>query len=83
MIENIELGLNLMVIGMTTVFAILFLVVVGGRILIQLVNKFYPEVPVPHTSVPDNSNSKLAAIIAAVDIITSGKGRIDHIREID
>ena len=81
--ENIELGLNLMVIGMTTVFAILFLVVMGGKILILLVNKFYPEIPVPHKIVPETSNNKLAAIVAAVDIVTSGKGKIDHIRRID
>jgi len=81
--ENIELGLNLMVIGMTTVFAILFLVVMGGKILILLVNKFYPEIPVPHTIVPETSSNKLAAIVAAVDIVTSGKGKIDHIRGID
>lgn len=41
--ENIETGLLLMVVGMTTVFAILLIVIYLGKGLIVLVNKYAPE----------------------------------------
>lgn len=41
--ENIETGLLLMVVGMTTVFAILLIVIYLGKGLIALVNKYAPE----------------------------------------
>lgn len=41
--ENIETGLLLMVVGMTTVFAILLIVINLGKGLIALVNKYAPE----------------------------------------
>ena len=41
--ENIETGLLLMIVGMTTVFAILMIVIYLGKGLIVLVNKYAPE----------------------------------------
>ena len=41
--ENIGLGLMLMVIGMCTVFIILLIVIWGSTLLIKLVNKIAPE----------------------------------------
>ena len=41
--ENIETGLLLLVVGMTTVFAILLIVINLGKGLIVLVNKYAPE----------------------------------------
>ena len=41
--ENIETGFLLMVVGMTTVFAILLIVIYLGKGLIVLVNKYAPE----------------------------------------
>lgn len=41
--ENIETGLLLMVVGMTTVFIILLIVINLGKGLIALVNKYAPE----------------------------------------
>lgn len=41
--ENIETGLLLMVVGMTTVFIILLFVIYLGKGLIALVNKYAPE----------------------------------------
>lgn len=78
--EGIELGLSLMAVGMFTVFTILFMVVAGGRILIIWVNKFAPEdssIIVKH-----NDDKKIAAVIAVVNVITGGKGRIDSIKKI-
>lgn len=41
--ENIETGLLLMAVGMTTVFIILLFVIYLGKGLIVLVNKYAPE----------------------------------------
>ena len=79
--ENTELALNLMAIGMFTVFAILFMVVTGGNLLIKWVNRFIPEVIKQEVVKPDQK--KLAAIIAAVQVITKGKGNIEKITKIN
>ena len=79
--ENIELALSLMGIGMFTVFAILFMVVAGGNILIKSVNKFVPET-IRQEDVKSDQK-KLAAIIAAVNTVTRGKGRIEKITKIN
>jgi Na+-transporting methylmalonyl-CoA/oxaloacetate decarboxylase gamma subunit len=65
-----------MLIGMITVFFILSLVVLTGQLLIYLVNRFTPTPP----PIPNEDEGDLAAIIAAVDIITEGKGRIESIK---
>ena len=41
--ENIELGLLLMVVGMVTVFVILLIVIWLSQLLISIVNKVAPE----------------------------------------
>ena len=41
--ENLNLALLLMVVGMATVFAILLIVIYLGKLLIALVNKYAPE----------------------------------------
>ena len=80
--ENLQMGLSMMVIGMITVFFILFFVVAGGNILIRYVNKYYP---VDQDAIlPDkrgNDNSKIAAIVAAVDVVSAGKGKVSSIRK--
>lgn len=69
-----------MIIGMITVFAILYLVVAGGGLLIRVVNKYYPEtVSQPRV----NDSKKIAVIIAAVNLITGGKGKIEEIKKIE
>ena len=45
--ENLNTALLLMVVGMTTVFAILLIVIYLGKGLILLVNKYAPEEVVP------------------------------------
>lgn len=40
---NITLGLQLMGIGMVTVFAILLIVIYGSRLIISIVNRIAPE----------------------------------------
>lgn len=82
--ENLETALLLIVVGMTTVFAILLIVIYLGKFLIYLVNKYAPEEilsvkkiaePAP---IPANI---LAAITAAVNVVTSNKGKIVKIEK--
>ena len=41
--EKISIGLELMGIGMVTVFAILLIVIFGSRLLITIINRIAPE----------------------------------------
>ena len=66
---------------MITVFVILSLVVVLGKILILTVNKFFPEETV--SQAPSLSAKKIAAITATVEFLTGGKGKITGIRKLD
>lgn len=89
--ENIETGLLLMVVGMTTVFAILLIVINLGKGLITLVNKYAPEeivvkkqtatqtAPAQTSSLPGKTT---AAIVAAVSMVTGGQGKVTKIEKI-
>ena len=85
--ENLNLALLLMVVGMATVFAILLIVIYLGKLLIALVNKYAPEevVSVKQTSsqapVPIPGNI-LAAITAAVNVVTQGKGKVTKVEKL-
>ena len=80
-----------MLVGMTTVFVILSLVVLSGQVLIRLVNHFSPEIAVrkspvspllvPTTKEENLSPSIIAAIAAAVENVTGGRGRINTIEK--
>ena len=77
--ENLQTALLLMVVGMTTVFAILLIVIYLGKLLIYLVNKYAPEevVPVKKAAGPAPIPANiLAAITAAVNVVTSNKGKV-------
>lgn len=85
--ENIETAILLMVVGMATVFVILLIVIYLGKLLITLVNKYAPEevVPVrqeaPKGPVPVPGNI-LAAITAAVNVVTQGKGKVTKVEKL-
>jgi oxaloacetate decarboxylase gamma subunit len=88
--DNFELGLLLMVVGMTSVFAILLLVIGLGKSLIFLVNKYAPEEAVVHKAVRNMSASMgdntlpgqaTAAIVAAVSTLTGGNGKVTKIEK--
>ena len=78
--ENIQTGLLLMVVGMVTVFAILLIVIYLGKLLINLVNKYAPEEVVPVKKAPSGPAPIpphiIAAITAAVNVVTHNKGKI-------
>lgn len=85
--ENIETALLLMVVGMATVFVILLIVIYLGKLLIALVNKYAPEEAVPakketpRSPAPIQGNI-LAAITAAVNVVTQGKGKITKVEKL-
>lgn len=82
--ENIETGLLLMVVGMTTVFVILLIVIWLSRLLITVVNKVAPEEEVKkvvHTSSASDAGA-MDAIKSAVDILTAGKGQVIKIEKL-
>lgn len=87
--ENIGIGLLLMVVGMTTVFAILLIVINLGKGLIILVNKYAPEeveakkpVRTAAASASSISTKTTAAIVAAVSSATGGQGKVTKIEKI-
>ena len=83
--ENMQTALMLMAVGMTTVFVILFLLVTFSKILIRIVNRYIPEViqETAKTSrnVPTIPSGKLAVIVASIEAITGGTGRIEKIEK--
>lgn len=77
-------------IGMTTVFVVLALVVVTGRVLIWGVNRITKELPSVKRSASsiteirqEISPQKMAAIVAAVEIVTKGKGKVSSIKKVN
>lgn len=83
--ENIELGLLLMVVGMVTVFVILLIVIWLSQLLISIVNEVAPE-EAPKKKVAATGASTDAgamdAIKAAVDILTAGKGQVIKVEKL-
>lgn len=88
--ENIETGLLLMIVGMTTVFAILMIVIYLGKGLIVLVNK-YAQIIVKKQTTPQRqtaapaagiTNQATAAIVSAVSVMTGGKGKVVKIEKL-
>ena len=86
--ENMDTALLLLFVGMGTVFAILLLLIYLGKFLIALVNKYAPEEEVaakqimPKGPLPIPGNV-LAAITAAVNVVTHGKGKITKVEKIN
>ena len=86
--ENVEIGLLLMVVGMTTVFAILLIVIFLGKGLIAWVNKFIPEYS-PQTKTSSSVSKReeipasvLAAIVSAIGMVTGGKGKVINVEKL-
>lgn len=78
--ENLSEGLQLMLIGMVTVFTILLIVIYGSKLLIAAINKFAPEQP--KAPVKKADDAPVAVLEAAVSQLTGGKGRIVKITRI-
>mgnify|MGYP003243037206 CR=1 FL=1 len=80
--ENLNTALLLMVVGMATVFAILLIVINLGKALIALVNKYAPEEVTPAKAAAPVPGNILAAISAAVTVVTQGKGKVAKVEKI-
>lgn len=83
--ENIGIGLLLMVVGMCTVFLILLIVIWLSQFLISVVNKIAPEEAPkkkPVSNGPSTDAGAMDAIKAAVDILTAGKGQVIKIEKL-
>ncbi|NLV53575.1 MAG: OadG family protein [Bacteroidales bacterium] len=86
--NDITGALQLLVVGMITVFLVLLIVIYLGKLLIWAVNKWAPEEAVA------NKGSKAANAVAAIDAttkaiidatvsqITGGKGRANKITKL-
>ncbi|MDG5798767.1 OadG family protein [Marinilabiliaceae bacterium ANBcel2] len=77
-------ALSLLGVGMITVFIILLFVVLIGKGSIFFVNKFFPDSGIDKTAAAFKAGigaSKTAAIVAAVNVVTKGKGRVDKIEK--
>jgi len=75
-----------MIIGMITVFVILSLVVLLGKFLIAFVNKWFPLQEFKSVSGPAFSGigpKKVAAILAAVEVITKGRGNVTSVKKLE
>lgn len=85
--SSISNALQLLAIGMITVFLILALVVVSGNLLIKIVNKYAPE-PTKKLKratrvVTGPAPEVIAAIAAVVETVTGGNGKVDSIQKLD
>lgn len=87
--DNIGLGLQLMAVGMVTVFAILLIVINGSKLLIAIVNQIVPEKAVaPKKQMAAQQNAAILTTTSNIDAstmeilqqavaqITQGKGRL-------
>lgn len=85
--SNFELALELLGVGMLTVFIILFLVVIIGNVIIKIVNRFMPDTQVLAPKVDRAISAaidprKVSAIVAAVQAVTNGKGKVENIEKV-
>lgn len=86
--QTINEAVSIMIIGIITVFLILFLIVLVGNVLVRLLNKYLPETKSEkliqsqfQTSNPINEKSQ-AAIALAIEWATKGKGKVTKITKI-
>lgn len=85
--SDFGLALQLMGIGMITVFIILSMVVLIGNLIIRFVNKYLPEeiskkVETVAGKASEFNRKKVAAIVSAVKIVTEGKGHVTKIEKL-
>ena len=81
--ENLNIALLLMVVGMATVFAILLIVIYLGKAMIALVNKYAPEEAVAAKKEPAPIPANImAAISAAVAVVTHDKGKVTKVEKL-
>ena len=84
--DNIGLGIQLMVVGMSTVFLILLIVIWGGKLLIKAVNRLAPEEaasPKKTGQVSDAIDSTTMSVLQqVVSQVTGGKGYLSSAKRV-
>ena len=85
--ENLGVGLQLMIVGMCTVFLILIIVIYGGKLLIMAVNRIAPEEvaaarKTAQAQTDSVSPSTMAVLNEVVKQLTGGKGNVSSVRKI-
>ncbi|PHN07729.1 OadG family protein [Flavilitoribacter nigricans] len=88
---DLQTALSVFLIGMLTVFVVLTLVIYTGKLVIWMVNRTVSREEARHLAdhhrreaqLGEAQHHHLPAIIAAVDTITQGKGRIESIEWIE
>ena len=84
--EIFGIGFELMVVGMSTVFLILLIVIWGGKILINVVNKIAPEeIATPKKGAATSAavdGGTMAILQQVVSQITGGKGHVASAKKI-
>jgi len=78
---NIETSFYLMLIGMSTVFVILLLVVLSSKLLIRIVNRKVSNKTPLFSNINNMDSSMVAAIVTSVHAVTRGKGIIISIEK--
>lgn len=84
--NDMGIALELLGVGMVTVFLILSLVVILGNLIIRFVNRFIPEVQkaavgMSVSALTEIDPKKQAAIASAVNLVTKGSGRVIKIEK--
>lgn len=85
--SDLGLALQMLGVGMITVFIILSLVVFIGNLIIRFVNKYFPEevskkVQQAASQATGLNPKKVAAIVSAVKTVTEGKGHVSRIEKL-
>jgi len=86
--ENLNEALELLVVGMLTVFAILLIVIYFGKALIALVNRFAPAEVVAKkhqaaSAAQPGVDAKTRGVLdAVVKELTGGKGRVKSVSKV-
>jgi len=85
--STINTAFTLLVIGMTTVFFILSLVVGSGKVLTLIVNRYFSGQMAAKSTIFEDSSmisrKKIAVITAAIDLATNGEGYVVDIKKIE
>lgn len=84
--QNLGNAISIMLVGMATVFLILWLVVIIGNSIIRITNRYINvsgSANVQNTNIElTTEKNKIAAVVAAVDIVTNGKGHVTKITKV-
>lgn len=80
--QPINEAVSIMLVGMITVFFILFLIVWIGNVIIRLSNKYLPDVIVVTKKKIEPVDNTYAAIQAAIELVTKGQGKATNIKKV-